>query len=371
MAENKRLPNVATRKEFIDYLDNVINPPKDDEGVGRMRELKSYIIESDHGMPTSFQTEKTSFEIIDTSLDKMKILRAKHNEGQCLEMFMDVRDSRFFVLHTNGLSDMVGSITGEMVDDMHHSFDHAWFHSGFLNQMTKKEGNEFNGFGVKYTSEYLGNDDAVNSEDLGLSVSGSLANRLRDLVEKDDAIKSRVAYNKVRIMRGSAASLKSYVQDEVHNNGCFSVKRGRSVQDHLQLIDTAREDYARAMEGIENIRIGLSEISGRTLVGGRPFDFEFPDKIDDMQTFLSNLFNSRKPFRLWGIKMPVSDNYFKVMAVDLHTGNPMDFEIADDMMRVYLFKGSCGNTILRLLTNLQAYHDSRIKCPQVIQHDGM
>ena len=367
MVENGKLPKVATKKEFMDYLSNVINPPKDDEGAGRMRELKSYIIESDHGVPVGFDTKKMSFEIVNTDLEKMKILRTRDKEGRSSEMFMNTKDSRFLVLHTNELSNTVGEITEEMVSDPHHSFDHTWFHSLFLKQLTEKGGNAFEGFGVKYTSEYLDDDDAVDSEDLGLSVSGSLASHLRDLVEKDPKIKRRTAYNKVGVIRGSRASLESYVQDEVYNNGHFSVKKGKSVQDHLQLIDIAKEDYSRTMKEIENIRIGLREVKDRTLVEGKPFDFEFPDKIDNLQTFLSKFFSSKKPFKMWGIKMHIREDYFKVMAVDLHTGSPMDFEIANDMMRVYLFKGSCGNTILRLLTNLQAYFDSRIKCPQVMQ----
>ena len=68
------------------------------------------------------------------------------------------------------------------------------------------------------------------------------------------------------------------------------------------------------------------------------------------------------PFKLWGLKSKISDGYFKILAIDLHTGNPIDFEIADNMMRVYLFKGNCGNTILRLYTNLQMYYDSKTVC---------
>lgn len=53
------------------------------------------------------------------------------------------------------------------------------------------------------------------------------------------------------------------------------------------------------------------------------------------------------------------------MAIDLHTGSPVDFEIVSDTMRVYLDQGNCGSTILRLLTNLQMHHDAKDTCDQV------
>ena len=77
------------------------------------------------------------------------------------------------------------------------------------------------------------------------------------------------------------------------------------------------------------------------------------------------MFNSTEPFRLWGLKSKIHDGYFKITAVDLHAGTPINFEIADNLMRAYLFKGNCGNTILRLLANLQIHYDSRVACKQI------
>jgi hypothetical protein len=40
--------------------------------------------------------------------------------------------------------------------------------------------------------------------------------------------------------------------------------------------------------------------------------------------------------------------------------NRITFEITPEFMRVYLPDGSCGNTIIRLYTNLQHYYDSLV-----------
>ena len=65
-----------------------------------------------------------------------------------------------------------------------------------------------------------------------------------------------------------------------------------------------------------------------------------------------------------GDRFSGSAGYFWVNWIDLHTGGTVDFEIADDMMRAYLRKGGCGNTILRLLANLQMHHDAGDTCAQ-------
>lgn len=356
----------------MDYLENIINPPKYDEddypGRGRLRELKTYILESNTGFPSQIVSDQISYEVIDTGLDKMKILRATQNSSTISEFYLDVSDDRFFVLHTNEKSDDSSKIIETLAKDMNHTFDHTWFYSEMLKRLAKKEGNIFKGFGVNYSDKFLRSDDEADTEieDLTLSISGSLAEDMQHLVESKPNIERTIAYNKVRILRGSRSSTLDSVQDDIHNTGYFAVKRGKSVQDHLQLVDVAKNEYDETITNVENQRIGMRTIKDRTLVEGKSFDFEFPNKVENLTLFIERMFNSAMPFKLWGLKTKIYENYFKIMAVDLHTGSPMDFEISNDMMRVYLFKGNCGNTILRLFTNLQMYYDSNTKCAQLI-----
>jgi len=368
---NVRLPNVQTRKDFMDYLENIIHPPKyDDEeysSKGRLRELKTYILESDEGFPLHINSDEISCEVVNTGLDGMKILRASQKNKSTHEFFLDVSDKRFFILHTNDKSEDTNKIIETLTKDYHHTFDNTWFYSNMLKRLAKKSGNSFKGFGVSYSNKFLRSTDDEDSdiEDLNLSISGSLAEEMQQLVETKPSIERASAYNKVRILRGSKTSLLNSVQDDIYNTGYFAVKRGKSVQDHLQLVDICKDEYSETINDVENLRIGVKEVGDRTLVEGKSFDFIFPNKIENLNLFIERMFNSAMPFKLWGLKSKIYADYFKIMAVDLHTGSPIDFEIADDMMRVYLFKGNCGNTILRLFTNLQMYYDSNTTCMQL------
>ena len=367
---NVKLPRVEKRKDFMDYLEGIIHPPKyeDDEysSKGRLRELKTYILESDEGFPPNIDTDEISCKVIGTGLNDIKILQVSIKNSSMHEFFLDVSDKRFFVLHTNDKSEDITKIINELTKDHHHTFDRTWFYYDMLKRLADKPGNSFKGFGVTYSDKYLrtAEDEDSDIDDFSLSISGSLTEEMQQIVATEPKIERITAYNKVRIRRGSS-SLSNYVQDDIHNNGYFAVKRGKSVQDHLQLVDICKKEYSETINSVENLRIGVKEIENRTLVEGKPFDFIFPNKIENLDLFIEKMFNSAMPFKLWGLKSKIYDGYFRVLAIDLHTGNPIDFEIANDMMRVYLSKGNCGNTILRLFTNLQIYYDSKTACLQL------
>jgi hypothetical protein len=71
------------------------------------------------------------------------------------------------------------------------------------------------------------------------------------------------------------------------------------------------------------------------------------------------MFASRRPFRLGGIP-EVNDDIAEVEAIDLHVGQRLRVDVGPTWMRVYLERGSCGNTVARLVGNLQHRFDSAL-----------
>jgi hypothetical protein len=41
----------------------------------------------------------------------------------------------------------------------------------------------------------------------------------------------------------------------------------------------------------------------------------------------------------------------------MHNGDQFSIELTPDWMRLYLYEEACGNTVLRIFTNLQHYYD--------------
>lgn len=364
----QRLVRVSTNKQFVEELENMIIPPKDYEDLserGRMRDLKTFMLESNDGFPIQASLGRMSYEVVGTGLDGIKIMQVKDG-GLTHEFYLDMRDERFFRLHTICTSDVAHRIIKALTDDRNHTLDNTWFHHNMLKRLISKPGNHFQGFGISYSDKFAKERDGrVDLANLSLDMSGSMASDIDKLLRQDARINRAGAYSKVSIFRSNGTDPSDFVQDDVRYDGYFSIKQGKSVQDHIHVLDYCKDEYAKTIQGVENERIGASDDGGGRFLDGRSFYFEFPHRIEDLDAFIDGVFNSSRPFQLWGMKQIISDGYYKILAVDLHTGSPMDFEISDDMMRAYIFKGSCGNTILRLLTNLQIHFDSQITCPLV------
>jgi hypothetical protein len=148
---------------------------------------------------------------------------------------------------------------------------------------------------------------------------------------------------------------------------------------HAQFVRTVVGRYARLIEAIEAAALTFSPRPDTRMTGlvfapetddplgaafsGMPVGSRFSRHITDLGAFCDELFSARAPLRLWGQPEIMGDSAV-VDAVDLHVGQRLSMEIGRDWMRVYLMAGSCGNTVARLVSNLQASFDSALTLSQ-------
>lgn len=88
-------------------------------------------------------------------------------------------------------------------------------------------------------------------------------------------------------------------------------------------------------------------------------------EIEDMGRFVSGLFAAREPFRLWAVPNFVSESYVEAVVVDLHVGQHFRMDVSPNMLRLYLPASACGNTVLRLVTNLQHRYNATIETEEL------
>jgi hypothetical protein len=196
-----------------------------------------------------------------------------------------------------------------------------------------------------------------------MTVSGSSASKALKAVRAEEELQRSISYSKVRIRRGTAAN---YSKDDLRYDGAFSVKSGSSVDDHMSLVDETKTRYRELVGSIERFRLGTREADGISRVKGKAFNLVLERKIQDFAFFLNRLLDSKEPFRLWGLRSKASEDYYQVLALDMHTGSSIDLEISPEFIRAYLPEEACGNTLLRLYVNLQHYFDSRIRCEELV-----
>lgn len=340
-------------------------PDDDDSRRGRRTELKTYIVEANSLLPAVFQFDKISGHIENTGIDDVNIIHLTSRDSAS-SFYLDKSDKRFWLLHTHGLAEDVDRLVEYLTSVNAYQLDSTWFSTGMLKRVSQVTGNRFDGAGIDYETIFTDDETEVPMEELKISVFGFRAIEALRNMSSDDYVKNYFAFKKVRVRRGD---LDGYAKDDFNFNGRFSVKSGTSIDDHIALVDIAKNLYKDEMKTIEDQSIGIRNRGKLASIDGKPFEFAMEKPIVDWDKFMNVLLSSAYPFRLWGIKKRVNEIYHQVLAVDLHTGHSVDLEISKDIIRIYLPKGSCGNVVLRLFVNLQHYWDSRIKCEE-LPYDG-
>jgi hypothetical protein len=359
-------PKFESRKAYLDYLGSMMVPPTEEEeeeevygdARGRPRLLKTYVMEANRGFPSNKDILDIAIEQTDTGLQDVNVLTLRH-EAKSARFFVDTSDRRFWLLHTNALADEAKWLFERLVYSPKATFDKIWLPKRMVTEITEMPRNEFRGFGLDYV-DYFGLEQQTEKslEELSMHAYGSSSMVALDALSREKKLQNSIATSMVRVRRGDR---QEYVIDEVAYDGRFSARGGTSIDAYTSLIEITTKKYRNLIENIERNSLGIKEVEGRTLVKGRAFDFNFDREIPDINLFLSVLASSKKPFRIWGLKNKMTNGIYQVFGVDLHTGDSIDMEVSSNLMRIYLPENSCGNTILRLYTNLQHHFDSKVK----------
>lgn len=117
------------------------------------------------------------------------------------------------------------------------------------------------------------------------------------------------------------------------------------------------ERWVRSLEDRHRLSSRALQHSG-IFLEGEVATILFGREVEDLDRLVEGLFTAKEPFRLWGVPERMADGWF-VDAVDLHVGHPLRIDVLSDRLRVLLEPETCGNTLARLLTNLQQRLDAR------------
>lgn len=192
--------------------------------------------------------------------------------------------------------------------------------------------------------------------DLKLRVTGHAAGRvLKALGDQFETVvpQSHVGFNVKDKFLGCITEFVSHDGRFMAGGGDFSF--------HQTIVRRVVDRYRRFVEGVERHALRWEVFpEGGARPYGTPIALRFSHPITDLDYFLDQLFSAREPFRLWGLPRRDDDGMAEVEAVDLHVGQRLRFDITSDWLRVYLFEGGCGNSVARLVSNLQHHFDGAL-----------
>lgn len=362
------LAKVGNRRELVEELTRMNTPGRGQREAPKKRRasrrtktdrVKTYILEAGK-MAQNSRGHTVSWDIRDCGIDDLKRLCIRRNDSpdDTCEFYLDKKDRRFLLLHTNESTSHANRMIKSMVNEPDYAFDHAWFYSDMLKKWANDQGDKDGRYAVDHQGEFQGNP-------IKFHIEGKNSKAIYDKLLNIEEMSGRASQRSAEVKCKSRHRLEKYVKEKISNIGCFAIEQEGSIREHLDVVNEYKDTYSGVVLRVEDGMLGVGDDGGSKFLKGSPFTIKFSKRIPDLERFIDGVFSSREPFKLWGARDKIGEGYYSVLGVDLHEGSSIDFEIADDMMRVYLSEGSCGNTLLRLFANLQLRYDTRIGCEEL------
>jgi hypothetical protein len=282
--------------------------------------------------------------------------------------FFDLLDPRFWVVHTMSNIDQCEEVLDSLVEACPH-LDYAWPPSELMRSL-QAEGRPL-GFAVDFDeTELLPAPESRLAEEPNAVVKFRFGGTRAQawLSELDRFAPDALAFCMVKFAREDQET-RSYIINELNERGRFKAA-GNSFNLHIQTVSRFLHSYRSFVTEIESFARIHSRGPGQGggVLEGDPLVLEFPKPLRDFAGFVKELVSCRAPLKIWGIVNEVRKDFVQIEAADLHTGGRLRLDVSPAYMRFYLGPHACGNTVARLLRNLQSHIDStiRLEIPRLV-----
>ncbi|MCT9096825.1 hypothetical protein [Haloarchaeobius sp. HME9146] len=343
------------RERMVDSYDSVATKQELHDG---QTYLKSYLIESNRSSLSegTVSLGDQQLHISETQEPGFVRATAQTDDGR-VYFFIDKLNERFWSIHTVAKATVSDKIIKRIIFPRFTELDYPWLSNGFLERVGKQPEATFRAFSVKFEDEFHEiTENSGGVEGLSMRLWGNSADEVLDTLRTNQNISGSTSLSNVGIKKEFGERV---LLSDITYQSKFTA-RGESVEGHLSQVRNVMEDYYTILDKVENEYSMYTERRGSgTHIDGHPLLIDFDREIENLREFVDELFSSTNPFRLWGIVDEVEEDYYTVAGVDMHTGDKIDFEVCPNWIRIYLPKGSCGNVVMRLYTNIQHYYDSK------------
>lgn len=273
--------------------------------------------------------------------------------------FVDALNPRYWLLHSTATADTLRRLL------THHVLPSARLDLAWLSgsQLAGLEG-ERRWVRSSFSSDTLQPNEsgAVVPRRWRLQVEGENPDELLKLVSREQRYEAGAALTAVGSRLGGPGEGSAEVAADFQGAFVATGTDFHLVAGLLWRTLDSYEAYIRDLEATYRLGVQATEDMGMT-IDGDVATIEFPHEVGDLNALVANLFTCREPFRLWGVPHEVYKGQWEVNAVDLHVGCPLRLELTPRWLRVLLGQGTCGNTLARLVANLQHRFDARTHLP--------
>lgn len=379
------MPALGTRDDYVDYLESEAAGAEPTGARLRTNLVKSYVLETvreGSGAPNAARTFADTAGLTLTELDDGAIYTVAAEDG--IVAVIEGAETRFPVLHSTRKAQTIDPLVKATVLSSPW-LDHVWLPGRFFDALwswTRDTVDPARLAKLKfsYTGKYerldLGGQQAVDDideeddADEPTDDDGVISEVRQSQFEVSDRV--GVLDARLEAMRDLYDPLQSTVQiripstvrggHEVYSNGKIT-NRSVSFSEQQKIVRLVTDLYRRVTEDAEE-KLWYSadeEVPGDGAgFTGRPVYLHFPEPLElsTLHWWAERTFGiKRNIFRLGGQPMWSGPDQTRlhVYGVDRHLWQPVSIEVTRDHMLAVLPAGTCGNTINRLVTNVQRF----------------
>jgi hypothetical protein len=356
------ISDIKNRADLVRFFENAMTTSakslkENQRFVSGTNLVKSFIVESN--LESSDLLSRVSDEIKleeKSTHDKnltLLTLSLKKNKKKNSKYILDSANKRFLVFHTLEKSDTSRSLMRHLVKNSFSRLDNIWLSRDFLtNFISNRPLTEFSAGFETDIPDYLSEEELISG--MSIRVWGTASQKALNTL-KQSTLRNTVALRAVRArFLLDADDDQQYADERIAYSGILAAS-GTSSVIHFQTVANVIKRYEAELMIIEKKLTGAESIRDVS-----PQFLKVSTEITNIRDFVEILYTNMHRLRIFGIPTKVTSDYYRIPAIDLHNGDKLDLEINKNGIRVFLWPGSCGNTLLRLEARLQKYVNAEV-----------
>lgn len=392
--------SIKTREQMIRYMDGYSAERMEELDERKIRRplVKSYMLEhvGDPGKVKRVTDIMNSRGILSTPIDNNLFKLQETENGKEYMGFLEILNPRYFVFYTLHESQKSDRWVRNLVYNS-PELDHVWLSGLTFNVLWQRviqlnRPNRYARILFQHESIYqIDNDGAVQDvqsmEDQSEEDDENVTTDLFDEENSVEIVERRASkfslVDKISVVQEKLEKLQEiyfplYAISQLrfpspvgrgghdfYSDGKVTNRSG-NFRDHRTHIIYIQRIYDELMKITEDkVWYSIQEANISTpgafqkLIGS-PLSINFKEPLNQ-ETFdhwiKSTFGRSRNRFRLWGNPIRLGPKKIHVYGVDRHLWQPIFMEITDKHLLAIIPRGTCGNTVHRLVTNIQRYID--------------
>jgi hypothetical protein len=149
---------------------------------------------------------------------------------------------------------------------------------------------------------------------------------------------------------------------DVYYDGRFT-NRSDSMTSLRQTVQVVMSIYKYSTEKAEQASWPQTVDMAEPISLGMPLLVKFSQELElgTFERWTASFRRKNNRFRLWGNPIKMGPGKVHIYAIDNHLWQPIDIEITREHLYALLPSGTCGNTIHRLVANIQQFVDPKLQ----------